>query len=173
MGYVDHKDLIKKISMKKSILLLFLLPLISCSLFTNENDGYEVALAKWEESKLVDYEYRYDLGCFCPQLTPAVLVINADTVYQVLDPFERDSVMVQTGENTYEYAGEVYKDFFKTIDELFEVIKDARGADKLKVEYNEENGFPTRIEIDYDKNTSDDEVLYTVSNFIPYRIIAH
>ncbi len=159
--------------MKKNILLLFVIPLISCSLFTNENDGYEAALAKWEESKVVDYEYRYGLGCFCPQLTPAVLVIKADTVYQVLDPFERDSVMVQTGENTYEYAGEVYKDFFKTIDELFEVIKDARGADKLKVKYDEENGFPTRIEIDYEKNTSDDEVLYTVSNLVPYWSDAH
>jgi hypothetical protein len=159
--------------MRNYSLFVLLIPLISCSLFTNENDGYEVALAKWEESKLVDYEYRYGLGCFCPQVTPAVLVINADTVYQVLDPFERDSVIVQTGENTYEYAGEVYKDFFKTIDELFEVIKDARGADKLKVEYDEENGFPTRIEIDYDKNASDDEVIYTVSNFTPHRILAY
>ena len=159
--------------MRNYSLFVLLIPLISCSLFTNENDGYEVALAKWEESKLVDYEYRYGLGCFCPQVTPAVLVINTDTVYQVLDPFERDSVMVQTGENTYEYAGEVYKDFFKTIDELFEVIKDARGADKLKVEYDEENGFPTRIEIDYYKNASDDEVIYTVSNFTPHRILAY
>jgi len=158
--------------MKIKTLLLFIIPLISCSLFTNENDGYETALAKWEESKLVDYEYRYDLGCFCPQLTPAVLVINADTIYQVLDPFERDSVMVQTGENSYEYAGEAYKDFFKTIDDLFEVIKKARGADKLKVEYDEEKGFPTRIDIDYDRNASDDEVLYTVSNFTPRGILA-
>jgi hypothetical protein len=157
--------------MKKNILLLFVIPLISCSLFTNENDGYEAALAKWEESKFVDYEYRYGLGCFCPQLTPAVLVINADTVYQVLDPIERDSVMVQTGENTYQYAGEAYKGFFKTIDELFDVIKNARGADKLKVEYDEENGFPTRIDIDYDRNTSDDEVIYTVSNFTPHGIL--
>ncbi len=159
--------------MRNYSLFVLLIPLISCSLFTNENDGYEVALAKWDESKLADYEYRYGLGCFCPQVTPTVLVINADTVYQVLDPFERDSVMVQTGENTYEYAGEVYKDFFKTIEELFEVIKDARGADKLKVEYDEENGFPTRIEIDYDKNASDDEVIYTVSNFKPHRILAY
>ena len=157
--------------MRKSTLLLFLFPLIACSSFINENDGYEVALDKWEESKFSHYEFRYGLACICPQTNPSLIVVYADTVYQVLDPETRDSLMVQTAENMFEFAGDVYRSSYRTIDELFEIIKDARARDayKLYVEYDESKGFPISIDIDYIKNAVDDEVFYSVSEYQEYR----
>ncbi|MEP1304956.1 MAG: DUF6174 domain-containing protein [Balneola sp.] len=155
--------------MKNLIPVLFFLLIISCSLFDNEADDFEASKEKWEAQKAEGYEFRYGLSCFCPQVTPAIIVVDADTIYQVLDPAGRDSLMIQTGENTFRYAGDIYKESYKTVDELFEIIREARGADELDVEYNSESGFPMSINIDYEKNTADDEVLYTVSNYIPYR----
>jgi len=155
--------------MKRTLLLFIFLPLISCSVFNNEQDGYEEARKKWEVQKAERYEFRYGISCFCQPTTPAIVVINADTVFQVLDPSNRDSLMIQTGENTFQYAGDVYKEAYKTIDQLFDIIREARGADQLDVKYDLESGFPLSINIDYEKNTADDEVSYTVSNYVPYR----
>lgn len=155
--------------MQKITLLLFILPLISCSMFTNENDGLEAAKEKWEAQRPEGYEFRYGLSCFCPPITPALIVVQSDSIYQILDVETRDSLMIQVGENAFAYAGDVYANSYKTVDELFEVIKEARDADKLDVKFDSESGFPLSINIDYEKNTSDDEVLYMVSNYIPYR----
>lgn len=156
--------------MKKAFLSVLVVSVfMSCSLFDSDENNFEIAKEKWQAQKAEGYEFRYGLSCFCPPATPALIVVNADTIYQVLDPSSRDSLMVQVGENTFEYAGDVYKASYKTIDELFDIIREAKRANKLDVNYHPENGFPTSINIDYEKNTSDDEVLYTVSNYIPYR----
>lgn len=161
--------------MKKKLylLILFVIPAISCSLFTNENDGYEQALERWEVNKSINYEFSYRVGCFCATLTPALIVVNSDSIYQILDVETRDSLMVQVGESTYEYAGKIYKDSYKTIDELFKVIKDSRGAHELDVDYNEALGYPTSIYIDHIKNAVDDEIGYSVSNYLSTMIINH
>lgn len=151
--------------------LFFVIIFTSCSLFVNENDGYEQALEKWEENKIPNYEFSYNVGCFCPQLTPALIVVNSDSVYQVLESGTRDSLFIQTGESTFEYAGDIYKSFYYTIDGLFEVVKNARGdAYKLNVEYNNDIGFPESIDIDYIKNAIDDEIGYSVSDYRPYLV---
>lgn len=157
--------------MKKSILVFLFIPFISCSLFTNENDGLEQAVLKWEKSKSSDYEFDYNVGCFCVAHTPAKIIVHADTVYQVLDPVTRDSLMIETEGNTFQYAGRLFKDSYKTIDELFDVILDARkkNAHKIHAEYNPENGIPESISIDYIKNAVDDEIGYTISGYAPVR----
>ena len=158
--------------MKRSFFFLLVIPLISCSLFTNENDGYEAALKKWQESKFPDYEFRYGMLCYCIRTTPALIVVKSDTIYQVLNIETRDSLMIETGENSVEYAGDLFKNHFKTIDELFEVIKDARakGAHKLEVDYDVSNGFPVLIDIDYIKEAADDEIRYSVSEYQAYQV---
>lgn len=160
--------------MKKSVLIFLILPFISCSLFTNENDGLEQAVQKWEESKSTNYEFDYHIGCFCVAHTPAKIIVLADTIYQVLNPDTRDSLMIEVDENTFKYAGEVFKDSYKTIDELFDVIRDARkrNAHTVSAEYNSENGIPESISIDYIKEAADDEIGYTVSNYMDY-VVRH
>ena len=126
-------------------------------------------MQKWEKSKSSDYEFDYNVGCFCVAHTPAKIVVYADTVYQVLNPDTRDSLMLEIGGNTPQYAGKLFKDSYKTIDELFDVIRDARKRDahKIQAEYNPDNGIPVSISIDYIKDAVDDEIGYTVSGYAP------
>jgi hypothetical protein len=159
--------------MKKSFLalVLFLIPFMGCSLFINENDGYEDALKKWEETKNSNYEFLYNVGCFCPQTTPAIVVVSSDTVYQILEPESRDSLYLQTGESTFEYAGDLFPDFYHTIDELFDTIKKARKeAHELDVSFDKRVGFPESINIDYYKDAVDDEIIYSVTEYQPYSV---
>lgn len=152
--------------MKKYVLLLFLFPLLSCSLFLNENDGYEEALDKWEQSKVSNYEFRYNIGCFCPLVSPAIIVVNSDSIYQILDPENRDSLFFQTGTSTFEYAGDLYPSFYHTINGMFEIVKKARkDAHKLEVTFHENLGFPESISIDYIEDAVDDEIGYSISNY--------
>ena len=89
----------------------------------------------------------------------------------MLDPTTRDSLFIQTGEEEFRYAGEFYNGAYKTIDELFDVIKDARtrSAYKLEVEYDDSKGFPVSIDIDYIKDAVDDEIFYSISEYQEYR----
>lgn len=154
--------------MKRNFLLLLILPIISCSLFNNENDGYEQALEQWNEAKSNNYEFTFNVGCFCPVYTPARIIVQADTVYKILNPGTEDSLMVQVDESSFQYAGDVYPEVYKTIDELFDVIINARkqSANKIEVKYNSTAGYPESISIDYVKDAIDDEIGYTVSNYI-------
>jgi uncharacterized protein DUF6174 len=56
---------------------------------------------------------------------------------------------------------------FPSIDGLFDVIEAARREDpaRLDVTYDPRYGYPTRISIDYDAVTVDDEVMYQVRDF--------
>lgn len=160
--------------MKKSVLIFLFVPFISCSLFTNENDWLEQAVQKWEKSKSSNYEFEYHVSCYCIPHTPAKIIVKDDTVYQVLNPDTRDSLMIEVEENTFEYAGEAFKDSYKTIDELFDVIRDAKkeDADEVNAEYSSDNGIPESIFIDYIKEAADDEIGYTVSNYMDY-VVRH
>ncbi len=160
----------------KSLSLLILCGIIlsSCSLFNNEDDGYEQALEKWENQKFPHYEFSYQMSCFCPKVTPAIVVVSSDSVYQILDPDTRDSLMIETGEGTFEYAGDLYPTFYRTIDGLFGIIKEARQeAYKFNADYDSEFGYPVNIGIDYYKDAVDDEIGYTISNYFAYRITTH
>lgn len=56
---------------------------------------------------------------------------------------------------------------FLTVDDLFAQIEEwkARDPHLLVVEYHEEFGFPTYIEVDFYSDMADDEKTYTVWNF--------
>jgi hypothetical protein len=153
--------------MKKIFLLLFLIPLISCSLFINENDGYEKALENWQAEKVSDYEFQFNKGCFCPSIGTVLIEVRADTVYQVLTTDTRETLFVQLNDQTQVPALEYMPDYFKTISELFDVIRDARSqkANKIVADYDSELGYPKSIDIDYVKDAVDDEVAYLVSNY--------
>lgn len=155
--------------MRKLILFASLFT-ISCSLFVNENDGYEDALEIWQENKSSDYTFDYNIGCFCPSLVgPARIVVQADTIYQVLNPETNELLMIEVTQDSMVYALDIFPSFYHTIDGLFEIVKEARkNADDLDVEYNKEIGYPESISIDYYKDAVDDEVSYSVTDYKRY-----
>lgn len=153
--------------MKRNLFLLCVIPLLSCSLFTNENDDYERALENWQSEKSSNYEFQFSKGCFCPALGKVLIEVRADTVYQVLVPGTREIVYVQIDEQTQIPALEYMPDYFHTISELFDVIKDARNqnAAKITTDFDPNLGYPLSIDIDYIKNAVDDEVSYLISDY--------
>ena len=140
--------------------------LYSCDSIVDGRKGDDFVASRnlWQQEGQENYSFEFSKLCYCGGLfNPATIVVKADTISTVLDP--------ETGEplrdpQTNELVFPKYSDSFLTIDELFEVIEDARkNADKLSVEYDGNLGYPVLIEIDYIKEAIDDEVTYKVENF--------
>jgi len=56
-----------------------------------------------------------------------------------------------------------------SISDLFDIVQDALDRDvaSLIVSYNSALGYPTRIDIDYSEEVMDEEVDYTIEDFVP------
>ena len=140
--------------------------LSSCDSIVDGRKGDDFVASRnlWQQEGEENYSFEFSKFCYCGGLfNPATIVVEADTVNTVLDP--------ETGEplrdpQTDELVFPKYPDSFQTIEELFDVIENAlEKADKLKVEYNQQLGYPQNIDIDYIKEAIDDEVTYKVENF--------
>ena len=111
----------------------------------------------WENEVVRDYQYRLQVLCFCPPdvTNPVIVEVKNGVTFSV--------IYAGTGLP----VGNTNFVRYDTIDEMFQVIEDAinQGADEIKVEYNADLGYPTRIDIDFIKMAVDDEITYTISNF--------
>ncbi len=151
--------------MKKQLIILSTLCLFlfaSCSKVSKKD--IKVEKAKWEALDATKYEFDYYPSCFCGGLEhfPARLVIENNLITGFLD--------ISTGEAKVHNSGTLVSDSLpylaKTIDDLFELIEDARAdAAELNVTFDSDNGFPTEIDIDLIRNAVDDESYYTAINF--------
>jgi hypothetical protein len=93
------------------------------------------------------------------------VVVHADTISAVLDPETGNALQAPRSEGT---ALEELPDSYVTVEELFDVVERAIDKDyaRLEVEYNEEVGYPERIDFEIGDAT-DDEVTYNASNLTP------
>lgn len=153
---------------KTALVLLLCLVLPSCS-FLGLNDDQRDRLEKhrhlWQEQGTSNYQFDLRKGCFCPylnELYPATMVVHANTISAVLDPKTGDTLQAPRSEGT---ALEEFPHSYVTVEELFEVVERAIDEDyaRLEVEYNEEVGYPERIDFEIGDAT-DDEVTYNASN---------
>ncbi len=150
------------------IALLSVLYFSSCDSIVDgrKGDDFRENQNLWQEQAIENYSFEFTKLCYCGGLfNPATIVVKADTIHAVLDPKTGDPLRdPQTGELVLPN----YPNSFQTIDELFDVIENARSkADELNVKYNEELGYPENIQIDYMKEAIDDEISYVVDNFRP------
>lgn len=148
------------------ILLSAIFLIFSCDSITDsrKGDNFRENQNLWQQQGIEDYSFEFSKLCYCGGLfNPAKIVVKADTIHAVLDP--------ETGKPLRDpQTGELvllnYPNSFNTIDELFDVIENARKkADELDVEYDQEFGYPEYISIDYIKEAIDDEISYRVQNF--------
>lgn len=128
-----------------------------------EIDTLQEARRLWNEKGPASYQVNYRATCFCGFIEPVIVEVRADTVSAVLHPDTKETYMI-------EFSGEmrpvieVLPGYFKTVDQLFELAVDASdGAAVFDAEYNADYGYPTRIYIDGNASTSDDEITYTLS----------
>ena len=116
---------------------------------------------RWEAQKFDDYRYTLRILCFCPTEITDPVVVEV-----------RGGVTVSL---TYAVDGRpATNDLFEsanTIDELFDIIRDAisQKASKLTVEYDGAMGYPKQITIDPIETAIDEERAYTVSELTPLR----
>jgi hypothetical protein len=98
---------------------------------------------RWENQNLLDYVYTARRGCFCPESGQEVLVtVLADRVASVR--------VVATGV-------EVNPAGWYTVPELFDLVDQSLGGSytRVGVEYHQELGYPTEIDLVCDDTTLD------------------
>ncbi|MCW9706436.1 DUF6174 domain-containing protein [Fodinibius salsisoli] len=145
--------------------LLIILSLPACSLFdgndrNSADSSFRENHQKWQAMDYAEYTFTLDRYCFCGGgLYPAKVVVKADTIFSVLDPHSQKPVSID--------STLTYEDVYPTVEDLFDLIKDAmeKDADRLDVEYNNFSGFPWRIDIDYSKQIADEEIRYEITSF--------
>lgn len=153
---------------KYIFLILSVLLFSSCDSITDgrKGDDFRTNQNLWEEQGIDNYSFEFRKLCYCGGLyNPSIIVVKTDTIYAVLDPKTEEPLR---DPQTQELVFPMYSESFLTINELFEVIENARNkADKLNVEYDPDLGYPTLVETDYIKEAIDDEVTYQIDNFEP------
>ena len=112
-------------------------------------------LRLWKSQEPRAYEYVVEGGCFCPPPGAARA--------RVFDGASTSFTYVASGQPA-DWPG--YRDM-RTVDEIFAFVAEAYegGADEVRVEYDPVWGFPRSISVDYEANTADEEVYYTVRDF--------
>lgn len=139
--------------MKKIILIIFCFGIfiVSCNNPFTNNGGSNTP------GEFKNYTFEQQVICFC---APPAGIFFKLTV--------RDSQIV-SAENTE--TGEMLEarqfNFFKTIPELVELVNsiDEDSVAVLDVTYDEKDGYPTYVYIDYSAQIADEEIGYRSRNF--------
>jgi hypothetical protein len=152
--------------MRYVLLLLTAILLKGCSHSNTEPSlagEVKVAQEKWESNKLTNYEYTYQALCFCAYIDSMIIVVENDSVTDVLNYASRESFTIQQGQQERPIL-DVYPSLFKTISEFYEkwdsVIPTAYMAE---FEWDKRNGLPITVYIDGSEGIADDEITYNFS----------
>lgn len=122
--------------------------------------AYAAARALWESADLVDYDYSFSRGCFCPQeyvgphdVSVRDGIVTAAT-YDGIDLKKLPTLNLTT-----------YDEIIQTVDGVFDEIDRALDeAHSLTAAYHPELGYPTDVYIDWEEMMADEEVNYTISD---------
>lgn len=129
----------------------------------DQGDVFAEARDRWEEAGLVDYDYTFTRGCFCPQeyVGPYKASVREGKVtaatFNGLDLLEIETVSIGS-----------YDEIVQTVDGVFDEIERAlTDADSFTAQYDAELGYPTEVYIDWEELTADEEVNYTIAEVRP------
>ena len=128
-------------------------------------DQLELAMNKWEANGYPTYSMRFERTCFCrPGDLTATLHIDAGRVVS----FEDATAFGDTLSDSLLVAWDITLASFKSVDGLFDVIDAAikLDADDIAVSYHGVLGYPLLIDIDYNIEIIDEEIVYQTSNLV-------
>jgi hypothetical protein len=113
--------------------------------------------SKWESKGINNYRIKLKETCNCMMNGTYLIIVKNNIV---------DTVMPDT--NLFPEINRNQYDHVTTIDSLFKFIQYSitDNAEKLIVVYNEEWGYPEKIEIDMNLNYKDDEHYIEIKGFI-------
>jgi predicted small secreted protein len=154
--------------MKKLLLVLLAIVLSACTTVANAGEpksDVQLAMEKWEAASISHYRFELFISCFC------IFNENMPLVVEVKDG-EVVSMEFKNGKEIDPQFLELFGRY-NTIEKLFAGIEkgfdfegdDQGPADKVTVEYDATNGFPTKIDIDFIEQAIDDELYLSVSSF--------
>ena len=110
---------------------------------------------KWKKQGIIDYEFTSQISCFCQSdyTLPKAISVKNDEIQSI---------------NGVAYANLEYENHM-TIDELFDYIEDHQNKNPVieNLEFDSVYGFPSYIYFDISEMIADDEIGYTITNFIP------
>ena len=112
--------------------------------------------AVWEATGITSYTYQLRRLCYCGLAGDLIVTVSDHAVVGV----ERvDGSPVPTSERQY----------VEGIDDLFDIVQDAidERAFRYDVEYDDELGYPTVVDLDPIRNAIDEEVRYEASEVTP------
>ncbi|MHC5725221.1 MAG: DUF6174 domain-containing protein [Nostoc sp.] len=124
------------------------------SSFTFEQ--FKINYRLWRRQRIPNYRYEFTRSCFCfPKATELVVI-------EVRNGVTTSITSKETGKLVDRQLFQKYN----TIPKLFNIIRNAliRKAANLTVQYDPIIGYPTQINIDYDRRIADDEIFFTIKN---------
>ena len=145
--------------MKTIFLLVSVFLLVACSAVAAPASEFDQAREKWQEAGISHYRFDLNIGCFCAFSQDMPLSIEVQDGEVV-------SMEYRSG-NEIDPVNMEFFERFETIDKIFEELEKALDgdSDKVTVTYDETNGFPAEVSIDYMELAADDEIYLTISNF--------
>ncbi|MDH4276334.1 MAG: DUF6174 domain-containing protein [Gammaproteobacteria bacterium] len=122
---------------------------------TEERNELNLNRTKWQQQNISSYSIFAIQSCYCKQNDLEVLISVENNVIN----FVKDSGRAGQARFSVDPA-DVANHVYPTIDELFTKIEKAIGerAETLEVTYDETYGYPSKLVIDYSKNSMDDEI---------------
>lgn len=117
---------------------------------------------KWIEAQISHYKYELTLSCRCSfndEMPLTIEVLN----HKMISIFGPDGNPFPADDPNYMYIKK-----FTTVENLFREILSIGGnhaAEGEVAKYHPELGYPLEITLDYIKDTTNDEVYITISNF--------
>lgn len=141
-----------------AILAVLIFSLTGCDNPFGPKSDLESARDRWESRGPASYSYTVSRGCFCPMeaIGPVTVVVKNG----VVESRRYTETGVAVPDN--------YTAIFPNVEGLFAQIDNARKnkVDGLDTAFDNQYGFPTRINVDVKTEWADDEYAYTVKNFV-------
>ena len=116
-------------------------------------------LSQWKKAGFDKYSYEFRRSCFCMR----------DYTKPVLIRVKNNTVTDARFKDNNKQLTEAFKGNRQTINMLFKTIQDAidRKAHSIKIEYNEQYGYPASIVVDYDERMADEELYLSAKDLKP------
>jgi hypothetical protein len=140
------------------LLAVCLVPLVSaCGTEEDERiDDLAAARAQWIAAAPAAYDFEYLRSCFCPDVFPARVYVDAGVVTLVLDL--ESSTPLPADRN----------DDFPTVEQLFIELEELIRLEpfRLEVRYDPALGYPSYASVDIEERIVDEEFSYTVDDLV-------
>lgn len=123
---------------------------------TKLQESADLALKHWQESNVQNYSFVFKRYCECMGPQSARVTIENGKVTKVVDPTD----------STVDLFNNVY--LHETVDSFLDMIQKSLKAKpaNARFTFDAEYGYPTEISIDPNERMVDDEVSYTLSDFL-------